>query len=70
MKNMNPKQWKKITLYLVPIVALVIANFIQVEDPAQIEESLFMLITAILGVLGAVGVVSNNDKNDDGKEDA
>lgn len=65
MKKMNSKQWMKIVGYMIPIIALVVANLLNLNDPTEIETALTGLATAILGVIGAVGIVANNDKEDD-----
>lgn len=59
------KQWKKVIGYSIPIIALVVANMLNINDPSQIETSLVILVTAILGVLSAMGVIKNNDKAND-----
>lgn len=64
MKKFNSKQWRKIIAYLIPIIALVVANILKIDDPTELENALTVLVTAVLGVLGAVGVISNNDKDD------
>lgn len=65
MKKMNSKQWTKIIGFMIPIIALVVANILNIDDASKIEESLTILVTAIFGVLGAVGIIANNDKDDD-----
>lgn len=64
-KKMNEKEWTKIIGYMVPVIALVAANFLQLEDTTELESSLMVVFTAIMGVLTAVGVIANNDKCDE-----
>ncbi|UYL93912.1 hypothetical protein PK21_gp29 [Geobacillus phage vB_GthS_PK2.1] len=65
MKNLKTKDWISIIKYLIPIIALVIANISKNGDPTEIENALGMLLTAILGLLGAIGVIKNHDKSED-----
>ncbi|AYP68842.1 hypothetical protein BpsM61_00068 [Bacillus phage vB_BpsM-61] len=62
------KNWKKVTMYLIPVIALVVANLLRIDDPTQIESSLTILFTAILGVFSALGIIDNPD-NDDKEKD-
>lgn len=66
---MKRKDTKKLVLYMIPVVALVIGNFIGVDDPTNLENSLEVLFYAVMGVLTAVGVVKNNDKDDSSGEE-
>ena len=67
MKQSNPKDWKSIVVYFIPIIALVIANVFQIADVAEVESVVTAIVTAVLsavaGVMALVGVIKNNDKN-------
>lgn len=63
--EVNPvrkKDWVKIFGYLIPILALLIANMLNVEDPSEIESQMEILLSAIIGILTTVGVVKTNEK--------
>ncbi|WP_041264663.1 hypothetical protein [Geobacillus thermodenitrificans] len=59
------KDWKKIIGYFIPIIALVIANIVKVDDPSQIEGALEVIVSGVFGLLAAIGVYKNHDKDSD-----
>lgn len=63
MKNGNEKEWVRVIGYLIPVIALVVANLLHIEDPTELENALMVLFTAVMGVLGAVGVIATHDKD-------
>ncbi|WP_339171423.1 hypothetical protein [Anoxybacillus sp. FSL W8-1294] len=56
------KDWRKIIGYFIPIIALVIANIVKVDDPSQIEGALEIIVSGVFGLLAAIGVYQNHDK--------
>lgn len=63
--EVNPvkkKDWVKIGGYLIPIIALLVANMLNVEDPTEIESQMEILLSAVIGILTTVGVVKSNEK--------
>lgn len=63
---MNQKEWAKIIGYFIPILALAIGNFFQIDDIKNLEGMITAVATAILtavfGVIGLIGVIKSHDK--------
>lgn len=68
MNNMNPKDWKSIVMYFVPVIVLVLANIFGITDTASLEtlvnEVVGSIITLIAGILAVIGIIKNNDKKE------
>lgn len=66
-KNLNPKNWKSIVMYFVPVLVLVLANMFQITDTVALEQMVNEItgavITAIAGILAVIGIIKNNDKD-------
>lgn len=65
----NPKDWKSITIYMIPVIALVLANVLQIQDVAEVERNVTAIATSGMAVVGGIitfiGIIKNNNKNGD-----
>jgi hypothetical protein len=60
------KDWKKIIMYFIPVIALILGNILQI-DHVQIEAILTTVGSAVIslvaGVLALIGIIKSHDKN-------
>jgi len=58
----DKKDIRKLVMYLIPVIVLVVSGTIGIEETTQLESSLSAIVTGIFGILAALGIYANNDK--------
>lgn len=69
MKTQTPKDWKSVIVYMIPVIALVLANILQIQDVAEVERNVTAIVTSgmatVAGIITFIGIIKNNNKNGD-----